>query len=430
MGVAVTVVAVVVAGYWTGRAAVLDNFHQDLWIYSSGAWLGLHGQSPYDAEAMRARVTQQYPGDDGFARNNGFFLSPQAMLVFAPFAVLPWAVAKVVWSALNVLFGVVIGWGLYRLTGKGVPGWFAGAATAAVLLNPPALAVLAVGQTPLLILACVVGGQWVYSLGCNRIGCLLWALAFIKPHIALALLPLAWWLNGWKRAVEVAVWAGALNVLAGVVFYGNPLFVLEYLSFVQQGHKTVEFNRVAMNEQITAWNRLVVACGGPVIELGAMGTVMGYATFGLMVVGRVWLIRRQEKVSFAPSWPFALAGCAILACCQLLPYELPLLALVLPYLGELFASGRRRDQLLAGLMLGGIAFALIPGGEASEYYRLIRSLNLGNVVTDVLLSHRSLCVMLVSAIVLGYGPTQLLPTHLRRVRLAGAVTTASSSAVS
>jgi len=91
-----------------------------------------------------------------------------------------------------------------------------------------------------------------------------------------------------------------------------------------------------------------------------------------------------------------------------LPYELPLLLLGLPYLGELLALDRRRDKIAAGFLLLAASFAMLPGGESSDLYRLVRSLNLGTVVTDILLSHRSLGVLLVTAGVLLNGPVVLV----------------------
>jgi hypothetical protein len=264
-----------VAGYWGGRIALSENHHEDLWIYSSGAWFAFHGKTPYDVQAMHARVDERYPGDQNLDGNNGFFLTPQAVLVMAPFAALPWDVSKAAWCAAMVILGAGVGWKLRWLTDRTLPAWFTAAVVVFVLLNWLSMFVLVVGQTPLLTLGCVVIGQAVYRKGWKRAGCLLWAVAFIKPHLALPLIPLAWYLSGWKRAAEVVLWAAVLNVTAGLVFYGNPLFVLDYLAYVQKGHQTVEFNRVGVNKQITGWNRLLVAGGGPAVDLGMIGTLAG-----------------------------------------------------------------------------------------------------------------------------------------------------------
>ena len=397
-----TVAALLIAGYWTGRVA-FENHHEDLWIYSSGSWFGLQGLSPYDTERIHARVDEKWADDSNLHGNAGFFLSPQALLIFLPYALLPWIWAKLVWCAVTVGLTAAAALGLRNLASGRLPTWFSAAAVVAVLLNPLSLFVLIVGQTTLFLFTCVVFGQWAFVRGWPRVGCLLWALAFFKPHIALPLLPLAWYLYGWKRAAEVAIWVGALNVLVGVAFYGNPLFALEYLSYVQQGHKTVVFNRVEMNRQITSWNRLLVACGGPVTELGAVGMVAGYLVFGLLIAVRVRVLG-LSRLRDATSWAFALTGCAILSCCQLLPYELPLVLLGLPYLGELLLSERRRDQVAAGVILLATSFAMIPGGDASAWYRTINYLSLNETAEVILKSHRSLGVLVVTVTVLLNGP--------------------------
>lgn len=397
---AATAVAVLLAGYWAGRVAVGENHHEDLWIYSSGSWLAMHGDSPYDVAKVHARVDEKWAEDDNLKGNSGFFLTPEALLVYAPWAVLPWEWAKPLWCAFTIGVAAAAGWGLRNLSDRPLPGWFTAAAAVAVLLNPMSLFVLIVGQSTLLVLACVVLGEVAERKGWRRVGCLLWAVTFIKPHIAFPLIPLACWLGGWRRAVELLAWAGGLNVLAGLVFFGKPLFVLDYLSYVQQGHQTVEFNRVGVNKQITGWNRLLFTTGGPAVELGMLGTLAGYAVVLWIAAVRVWL----SKVRPTREWCFALAGCASLSCCQLLPYELPLLCLGLPYLVGLVASDRIRDRLAAVLIALPAVFAFLDGGDGSPYYQLLSRTVSDERLLTVLQSHRCLGVLLTTAAVLIAGP--------------------------
>jgi hypothetical protein len=431
--VAACVLSAVIASHWGLRVAVPENHHEDLWIYTAACDLAWHGTSPYDTELIHRKVAEQFPNDPDFIENSGFMYPPAALLAFAPLTLLPWTSAKAAWCVAAVLAGVATGLTLGRFSRTALPGWFAGAAVAATLLNPLSMFTLVVGQTPLLFVGCVAVGQWAHTAGWKRLGGLLWGLAFVKPHIALPLLLLAYLLNGWKRAAEVCVWAAVLNVLAGVLTVGNPLFVLDYLKYIQHGHQSVEFNRVSVNPQITGWNRLVVAAGGPAVELGMAGTVAGYVVFFAMAA---WRGRAAER---SVAWLTAVAACGMLFCCQLLPYELPLLVLVLPYLGELLTTGRRRDAVAAALILGAGAFAMLPGGEASDYYRTIRGLfgpfddlvrlNTGFPlnVTDVLLSHRALGVLGVVVGVVGYGPPAA--GHFFRDRRAGASASASVASV-
>ena len=46
-------------------------------------------------------------------------------------------------------------------------------------------------------------GESAYQAGWRRLAGLLWAIPFCKPHLALPLVPLAWYLGGWRRAVEL-----------------------------------------------------------------------------------------------------------------------------------------------------------------------------------------------------------------------------------
>jgi hypothetical protein len=403
LSVAATVIAVLLAGYWSGRVAVGENHHEDLWIYSSGPALAVNGQTPYDVANIHARVEEKWPDDENLDGNSGFFLTPQALLVYAPWVALPWDVAKPVWCAFTIGLAAAAGWGVRNLSDSPLPSWFTAAAVVAVLLNPMTLFVLIVGQSTLLVLSCIVLGEAAYRAGWKRIGCILWAVCFIKPHIAFPLLPLAWYLNGWKRTAEVAAWAAALNVLAGVVFFGKPLFVLDYLKCVQQGHQTVEFNRVGVNKQITGWNRLVAAAGGPAIELGMIGTLVSYAA--LLVVAGLRLTV-FGKVKPTREWCFALAGCASLYCCQLLPYELPMLCLALPYLVGLIGSDRPRERLAAVFIAVPAAFAFVDGGDGGWYYQLLAR-TVGSTWLEALLqSHRAIGVMLTTVAVLVVGPRQ------------------------
>lgn len=397
LAVVATLLGILIAGWWAGRVAYQENHHEDLWIYTSGATFGFRGESPYNTPKMHDRVAERFDDDD-LIQNNGFFLTPQAILVFGPITPLPWTLAKLVWCALMIGLTATTAWKLKTFVPGDLPPWFTAAAAVILLCNPLTLFVLIVGQTTLLVVACAVLGQAIHHAGRPRVAAFVWAIAFIKPHLAIPLVPLAWFLSGWRRPVEILIWVGLLNILAGIVVTGSPWFVFEYLDYLQQGHQSVEFNRVALNKQITAWNRLLVANGGPVWELGLHGTLAGYGVwFGLLAV------RSLMGVALSPSW--ALAACAIGAplCCQLLPYELPLLALILPYLGELLASPNRRDRWAAVIVAACGTFALLPGGEGSAAEEIANFLGATEGIRDVWMSHRSLGVAALAGSILIHG---------------------------
>ena len=83
---------------------------------------------------------------------------------------------------------------------------------------------------------------------------------FVKPHLALPLVPLAWFLGGWKRAAGLVAVVAGLN-LAGGALTGSPLLVLDYLRELAGRHQAVTFNRAADNPQISSWNRALIAAG-------------------------------------------------------------------------------------------------------------------------------------------------------------------------
>ena len=68
----------------------------------------------------------------------------------------------------------------------------------------------------------MAAGLVAFNRGWNVAGAVLWALPFVKPHVALPLLPLAWYLWGWKRAAGILLVVGGLNVLGATFVGGTP----------------------------------------------------------------------------------------------------------------------------------------------------------------------------------------------------------------
>jgi hypothetical protein len=334
------------------------DLNRDLFIYRLGAVLGAHGDWPYDVPKVRKIVAEQFPDPDpkpdSFVNNNGYFPPPLAIVVYLPFAMLPWEVAKVAWSVVMFLAALMVA----RLPGAfrepGAPPddnslvWRA--VGVMLVLNYVSVAIIAVGQTPLLFVGCVVAGQWCFDRGGRAglwLGALLWAVPFVKPHLALPLIPLAWYLGGWKRAAALVVMVGALNLLGATLAGGSPLKLKDYLDYVPTAHKEVVYNRAEMNPQITSWNRLLFSLGGPLVELTIVTTVAGYLVWGGLVLGRC------AAAGERPSRAWALAATAVggMLCCQVLGYETLGLVLTVPWLRELFATGRRWQGIAGCLLL-------------------------------------------------------------------------------
>ena len=360
----VLVCVVAFAAHW--RDALRFNKHEDLFIYRAGSVIGLQGRTPYDNAALRELVVAQYPDDPLFANNLGFFLPPQAIVVFAPFALLPWVVAKYVWAVLTIVLTALAARRVGVFASSPTPAWLAPAFVFVVLLSPIVVTSMIVGQTSALVFACIALGEVAYRAGWKRLAGFLWAVPFIKPHLALPLLPLAWYLGGWRRAAELLLWLVGLNLVGCLLSTGSPLLIRDYLDYLATGHTAVVFNRVETNPHITSWNRLVVAAGGPAIELSALGVLAGYAVWGLAVLARVRIARSRPS----PAWAVAVAFAAAPVVCQVMGYELTLLALVVPHVLDLFAAGRVRTAflILMGLALAWAPFAV---GELLPSHRAI-----------------------------------------------------------
>ena len=333
------------------------NRFPDFFIYRLGSEIGLRGESPYDTAKVRERVADQFPDDADFIDNCGFFLPPQAMVVFAPFALVDYPTAKFLWAAV-VGLSAAASLLLLRTFGTAPPVTFAGRAIPLfLLLNFLTLGVVIVGQTTLLCVGCIAAGQWCFERKRSLftlLGAVLWAVPFVKPHVALPLLPLAWYLGGWKRAVAVAGAVAALNLIGCVIAGGSPLFLREYLEFLAAGHKTVVFNLARENYEITSWNRLLYALTESsagdhfLVEQTAWTTLAGYLVWFGLVVGRVAL----AGVKPSAAWAAAAAAAGMVVVPQVLGYEALMLAVAVPWVRELFHSRLRLRALAAVAVLG------------------------------------------------------------------------------
>jgi hypothetical protein len=266
---------------------------------------------------------------------------------------LPWATAKIAWAAVMALAGYAIARLPEAFRGPDAPPgplppvWRA--VGVALVLNFLSVAIIAVGQTPILFVGCVVAGQWCFDRGGRWglwLGALLWAVPFVKPHLALPLIPLAWYLGGWRRAAAVVAVVATLNLMGATLAGGSPLKLIDYLEYVPTAHKEVVYNRAELNPQITSWNRLLFSLGGPLVELTIVTTVAGYLVWGGLVIGRC------AATGEYPSRAWALAAAAVggMLCCQVLGYETLGLVLTIPWIRDLFVTGRRW-QGTAGVLL-------------------------------------------------------------------------------
>ncbi len=325
--------------------ALTPGTFPDFFIYRAGSEIGLRGESPYDIPRIRQLASAEYPdenpNENSFVNNCGYFLPPMAILAFAPFAVLPWKVAKVAWAITLGLaaLGITRLPDLLRKPGEPVPAQSVVRMVVLfpLLLNPVVLAIAAVGQVTIVSVGCVAAGLWCFSRNRPTLGVMLWAVAFVKPHVALPLIPLAWYLGGWKRAAALVALVAALNLLGATIAGGSPLFLRDYLDYLPTGHKAVRFNQANLNPAITSWNRLLASCGGPLVELNAVTTLAGYLVWGGLVLARCALTGAKPSAA----WACAAAVAGAVVCSQVLAYELLMLAVAVPWVRDLLASKQR-----------------------------------------------------------------------------------------
>jgi hypothetical protein len=372
--------------------AVWVNRAPDFFIYRAGAERGLRGESPYDGTYLPALVAAQYPDDRLIHDQCGYFLPPQAVLVFAPFAAVPLPVAKVLWALANGLCAAAVVYALRAFVRTPLsPG--AGLLLPLVLVwNYLTIAVIELGQTSLLFAGCVAAGLWCFAHRRPVCGVLFWSVAFVKPHLALPLIPLAWYLGGWGRAAALVAVVVALNLVGATLVGGSPLFLRDYVAYLGAAHKAVFFNRAGGNPEITSWNRLLYALTEPfagerfLVELTAGLTVAGFAVwFGLAAARGCLAVERPSA-----AWATAVAAVGAVLCAQVLTYDLVVLVLVVPWVRELFGGGHwGRGWLAAGLLV----LQLVP------YDLALR----GDVP-----NHRPLGVALLAALVL-VGPVRANP---------------------
>lgn len=337
-----------------------EHAQVDFFIFRTGSQLALDGFPPYVPALVQARVADQFrpEKEDDVANQCGFFLPPQAIVFFLPFAKMDWWQAQGLWFFFLTGMGILAGLLAYsfgRARERQGRGWALIAIV--VLLNPITLPTMVVGQTGLLFLGCIAMGQYAFENECPRLGTFLWSITFIKPHIALPFLILAWVLGGWRRAAGIMICVALWNLCGGLIVTGNVegaiRFFRFYVEFVGAAHKTVKFNLVAENFQILSWNRMLVASGGPAVDLKIWMTLTGFFVWGLLIYSRM----RLGTMRLDQAYLVAATAVGALLFAQVLAYEMILLAFVAPLILQHFDANRKRD---AYVLIALLLFLMLP----------------------------------------------------------------------
>lgn len=351
---------------FAGVQALTPGRLPDFFIFRIGSVLTERGENPYDIPKVRAEVAKEFPEQERLINNCGYFLPPQATVLFMPFAMFPWPYAKIAWALLQGLAGFVIATlpGLMRNAGA------ERAATASersslvpklvpflLLLNFLTIAVVMVGQFAVVFVGCVTAGLWRFARGDRLgfwLGAVLWSITFVKPHVALPLIPLAWYLGGWKRAAALVGVVAAANLLGATLVGGSPLVLRDYFDYLGANHRAVAFNQAGLNPEMTSWNRLLYVATQPfagdrfLIEQTAKTVVASYLVWFGLILGRCGI----AGVKPSAAWALAAAAAGAVWCPQVLGYEALVLALAVPWVRDLFADGRRAWGFAAVALLG------------------------------------------------------------------------------
>lgn len=200
---------------WRGPVKALSKTgnYDFLLVYSSArAWL--HGENPYDREAVtRAWMTSGGPAerDPMFPRgtrdSSTLVYPPPAFVVLALFAALPWGIASLAWTLLNS--GLAI-WSLLALSRvAGLRGNARLALLAVGIWMLPAMTCIWLGQTALVVVGCVCTAA-VWPRGA---GVLLGIGGALKPQLGLLFTVYEAGRLRWKRAL---ISLGAIAVLTGI----------------------------------------------------------------------------------------------------------------------------------------------------------------------------------------------------------------------
>jgi hypothetical protein len=144
-------------------------------------------------------------------------------------------------------------------------------------------------------------------------------------------------------------------------FTGPAVLVGDYVSFLDTGHKAVRYNLVGVNFQITSWNRMLAALGGPALDLRVSMVLAGFAVWGALILARLRIEAPWrdgwDRRKLDPAYLLAMTSVGAVFCAQVLASELILLVLLAPLILQRIDAGRRRDVwVLVGLLL----FLLIP----------------------------------------------------------------------
>jgi hypothetical protein len=166
----------------------------------------------FDFDARQARQTALVPE----SAENRFIpvYGPQAALIFAPFSLLPYFTAGVMWALFTVAVYAWAVWIAWRPARVALPDRTF--VFAAAFGFPPFWQLLLHGQNTALVLAAFAGAWWALEAGCPVFAGMVLSLLTIKPQFGFVLAPVALIAGEWRliSGVVIGVAIQAAAVLA------------------------------------------------------------------------------------------------------------------------------------------------------------------------------------------------------------------------
>ena len=296
-----------------------------------------HAAAVYDWPTLKPLEEAIVGPFDGYL---GWAYPPTFLFVAGALALLPYAIACVVWVIGTFLAYLVA---IRSIVGDRV-GYFVGAAFPAVLAN------VMVGQNAFLSASLIGGALALVESRPLCAGALLGLLTY-KPHLGL-LIPIALLMGGRWRVIASATGVAAAVAAASALAFGSET----WRAFFAGINPALTFDGAAWGKLQSAFG-LVRALGGS--EALAWTVHIAVAVIAACAVGLVWRSRTAYEIKAA-----ALATAVPLATPHLLAYDLVILAVPVAFLFRLGRAGGFLTHELAGVGLACLLILIYPFVEA------------------------------------------------------------------
>lgn len=407
----VLLVALVMHIAYLGLVGLDRSRALDFYVFYTSTRVARLGLNPYDpgpgidlnhkdlSEAAGAVLPRYLNVDPPFSPKLtwgfGVPYPPEGYLLFLPFSLPRWHSALWAWLTFLTLMAAACGTLVWPAPGGGLRSPLTPAVIVALMLvNPTSELMFSLGQCSLVICGAVALGQWALRRGHRVVAAAVWSFCSIKPQLGLPLIALSLPLGGWRFFRDVGLGVVLFNLVGGIVVTGNPLMILDMFESLR--HYTAMYYNTPQASTTVGWNRLLYALGGPAVDLSAGKVVAGYFTACLLLFAKFLIGGRR---SWAPSYWLAVCAAVPFTFALAHDYDMVILALLIPYLLELWDH---RDRLMLGLLAAALAISMIPKSVMSR--ASLRLLAIDDPEMGLLNAHRGLAGLTILALLL-LGPT-------------------------